>query len=82
MTEKLEQQDIAAVRNPADYINTYYVTLLDTQTGESINTTTHNYSIEECALDVKEKLIERFVVTKIVQPDTNAQLTKEEISEL
>lgn len=82
MTVKLEQHDIAAVRNPADYINTYHVTLLDNETGELVKTLTHNYSIEECALDLKDKIKSRFTPIKIVQPDTKTVFTQEEISEL
>lgn len=82
MTNPLEQRDIAITSNPADLINTYHVTLVDVNTGEHIKTSTHNYSIEECALDTKEKLIDGYELIEVVQPDTNTKLTKEEILEL
>lgn len=82
MTDKLEQQDLAAVRNPADYINTYEVTLRDNQTGEEVKTRTHNFSIEECALDLKDKLKSQYSVVSIYQPDTKTSMNEQEYLEL
>lgn len=82
MTDKLEQQDVAAVRNPADYINTYEVTIRDESSGEEINTRTHNFSIEECALDLKDKLKSQYSVVRIYQPDTKTVMNEQEYLEL
>jgi len=78
----LRQRDVAITSNPEDRLQTFHVTILDRNTGELIQTLTHNYSIEECALDIKENMIEGFEAVKIFQPDSKATLNQSNISEL
>lgn len=82
MSEPLQQRDIAITSNPADRIQTFHVTLMDKATGEEVKTTTHNYSIEECALDVKSKIMDKYQVVHVLQPDTKTVLNSSDIAEL
>lgn len=78
----LEQHDVAITGNPEDRLQTFHVTILDLETGEISTVLTHNYSIEECALELKSDLIQRFKAIKIVQPDTKTTFNQSDISEL
>lgn len=78
----LEQRDLAITSNPADRIQTFHVKVRNDRTGEIVTATTHNYSIEECALHTKENMIDGYTVVEIVQPDSKTILNSVDIEEL
>lgn len=78
----LEQRDVAITSNPADRLQTFHVTILDLETGDTVKTATHNYSIEECALHTKENLVDGYKVVEVFQPDSKITLNSVDIEEL
>lgn len=85
-TTELEVEDRnpdGSLRNPADMIDTYYVTIRDLRTGEQLpRMRIHDYSIEDCALRVLQELDSGFELIEVYQPDTKNTLSYKAIKEL
>ncbi|QEG09172.1 hypothetical protein CPT_Phriendly_020 [Vibrio phage Phriendly] len=76
-----ESEYMPSVRgNPADALQTFFVTIRDTRTGElHEDMRTHHYNDEACAYSVMQNLKDGFELVHVFNPELKTKVTPKDI---